>query len=83
MKRIAYAASFGVDYWMYTPEQTAVCAPLAQQFDAISVREENAVGYCRKYFGVEAQRVLDPTLLLNVEDYKSIIDPDWDASEPL
>ena len=82
LKRIAYAASFGVDYWMYTPEQTAACAPLAQQFDAVSVRESSAVGYCRKYFGVEAQRVLDPTLLLDANDYKKILDPDWNAGEP-
>lgn len=82
LRRVAYAASFGVDYWMYTPEQTAACAPLAQQFDAVSVREASAVGYCRKYFGVEAQRVLDPTLLLTADDYQSVIDPDWDTSEP-
>ena len=33
VKRIAYAASFGVDKWEYTKEQTEACAPLLQQFD--------------------------------------------------
>ena len=82
LRRIAYAASFGVDNWMYTPEQTAACAALAQEFDAISVREASAVEHCRKNFGVEAIRVLDPTLLLNAQDYQSIIDSNWNPGEP-
>ena len=80
--RIAYAASFGLDRWTYNPEQTAKCASLLQKFDAVSVREESAVGLCREHLGVEAKQVLDPTLLLDSKDYQKIIDPDWDAGEP-
>jgi len=73
-KRIAYAASFGVDTLEYSPDQLAVCAPLARRFDAISVREDTAVQLCREHFGVEATHVLDPTLLLDKEHYISLIE---------
>ena len=82
LRRVAYAASFGVDQWTYTAEQTSVCARLLQQFDAVSVREDSAVALCQEHLGVAAQRVLDPTLLLQASDYKEIMSPDWDASEP-
>ncbi len=71
--KIAYAASFGVDEWEFTQEQTKECARLAKQFHAISVREDSAIGLCKKYLGVDAVHLLDPTLLLNKEDYLSLI----------
>ncbi|OIN07238.1 polysaccharide pyruvyl transferase family protein [Oceanisphaera psychrotolerans] len=73
IKRIAYAASFGVDEWEFTEEQTQRCAALAKQFDAISVREDSGVELCRKHLGVEATHVLDPTLLLDKADYEQLI----------
>lgn len=82
VKRVAYAASFGVDEWNYNPEQTEACARLLQQFDAVSVREESGVGLCREYLGVNAQCVLDPTLLLKAEDYEEIVDKEHEAGEP-
>lgn len=69
IKRIAYAASFGVDNWEYTPKQTKVCSALAKKFNAISVREESGVKLCKEHLGVDATWVLDPTLLLKKEDY--------------
>lgn len=69
VKRIAYAASFGTDQWEYTDEQTAHCAELLKKFNAVSVRESCAVKLCEEKFGVKTQHVLDPTLLLNKEDY--------------
>ena len=81
-RRVAYAASLGVDEWEYNKAQTAAVVPLAQQLDAVSVREASGVELCRKYLGVEAQCVLDPTLLLEGKDYDAIIDNEWDVSEP-
>lgn len=69
LKRIAYAASFGVDSWEYSLKQTLACSRLAQKFDAISVREESGVKLCNEHFGVYATWVLDPTLLLTRDDY--------------
>lgn len=73
IKRISYAASFGVDNWEYSDEDTVVCKELAQLFDAISVREDSGVDLCKKYLGVNAVHVLDPTMLLDVEDYINLI----------
>lgn len=69
IKRIAYAASFGTDEWEYTPKQTDECGKLLRMFDAVSVREDSGVDLCKRYFGVEAQHVLDPTMLLDKDDY--------------
>ena len=69
IKRIAYAASFGTEEWEYTEEQTAKCAKLVKGFDAVSVRESSAVELCHEKFGVDAQHILDPTMLLSKEDY--------------
>lgn len=73
VKRIAYAASFGVDRWIYSPRDTKTCRNLACLFDAISVRENSGVGLCRKHLGVDAVHVLDPTLLLDRRDYEELV----------
>lgn len=73
IKKIAYATSFGVDAWEYSAEQTRRCAELAKLFDDISVREQSGVDLCNKYLSVESECVLDPTLLLDKEDYLALI----------
>ena len=72
-KKVAYAASFGVDSWEYSEEQTRICSALAKRFDAISVRDKSGIGLCQQYLGVEATHVLDPTLLLSSNDYESLL----------
>lgn len=67
--KIAYAASFGTDEWEFNEEETRECAELAKKFDRISVREKSGIGLCAKYLGVEAYHVLDPTMLLESDDY--------------
>lgn len=69
LRRIAYAASFGVDDWEFSSSLTKDCSLLAQKFDAISVREESGIKLCRDYLNVDASWVLDPTLLLEKDDY--------------
>lgn len=69
VKRIAYAASFGVDDWELSPKETVACSALVKKFDAISVREQSGVNLCNTYLGARATWVLDPTLLLNKDDY--------------
>lgn len=73
VKRIAYAASFGVDHWHFSAKETQKCKQLAQQFDAISVREDTGVDLCRKHLAVDALHVLDPTMLLDPEDYRGLV----------
>lgn len=69
IKRLSYAASFGTDKQEYSDAQILECRKLIQMFDAVSVRENSAVNQCRKYFNHSASHVLDPTLLLRVDDY--------------
>lgn len=71
--KIAYAASFGTDEWEYTPEQTENCTRLAKQFDLITVREDSGIKLCMDHFGINAEHVLDPTMLLDKEQYIEIV----------
>lgn len=71
--RISYAASFGVDNWEYSPRQTVNCQKLLQNFNAVSVREKSGVDLCKKYLLHDAEWVLDPTMLLKMEDYVNLI----------
>lgn len=73
VKRISYAASFGVDNWEYSDLQTQICRKLISKFDAVSVREKSGVDLCRNNLGIEAIHVLDPTLLLSYEDYNRLV----------
>lgn len=73
VKRIVYAASFGVDEWQFSPKQTAACAELAKTFDAVSVREASGLSLCKEYLGVNAKCVLDPTMLLPSAAYRSLL----------
>jgi hypothetical protein len=73
-RRLSYAASFGTDEWEYTPKLTKECAELIKAFNSVSVREESGVRLCKKHFGVDAQWVLDPTMLLNKKDYINLIE---------
>lgn len=73
IKRISYAASFGVSHWEFTEEDATTAKELMQLFDAISVREDSAIDLVKEYLGRDdAVHVLDPTMLLNAEHYKKI-----------
>ena len=74
-KKIAYAASFGTDNWEYTDQATKRYATYLKSFQAISVREQSAATLCKEYFGINAQLVLDPTLLLEAKDYQELCIP--------
>lgn len=73
-KRIAYAASFGVDYSEYDSDLRERCKNLAQHFDMISLREVSGLALCRELFNVDGELVLDPTLLLSAKEYKALAD---------
>lgn len=70
IKRIAYAASFGVDEWCFSDAETKSCSSLIQRFDAVSTREIDGIDLCKKYLNRnDVLSVLDPTMLLEREDY--------------
>lgn len=74
IKRIAYAASFGCDNTdEYSRAEIEQCRKALTQFNAISVREDSGVRICRDTFGQKAIHVLDPTMLLDKDDYIQLI----------
>ncbi|WP_270088419.1 polysaccharide pyruvyl transferase family protein [Sphingobacterium sp. SYP-B4668] len=70
--KMAYAASFGTDEWEFTEREREECSTLIEHFDAVSVREKSAVSLCQQFLNVEAEWVLDPTLLLTQADYRKL-----------
>lgn len=75
-KRIAFSASFGTSDWEFSKELTDSMKPFAKKFDAISVRETSGVDLCKNYLDVQAIQVLDPTMMLTVEDYAKLVSMD-------
>lgn len=78
--KLAYAASFGTDHLSeWSQEEIEICKTLAPKFKAISVREDSGVEIFKRYFDTKAAHVLDPTLLLEKEDYLKTIDEEDSA----
>lgn len=71
-KKIAYAASLGVEYWPYNELETKKIKELIEKFSFISVRELKARDLYKEHISMEFPVVLDPTLLLKAEDYKAL-----------
>lgn len=69
VKRIAYAPSLGKNSWNASKDVEEKVKKLLHKFDAISVREDTSINILKDKFGVEAQLVLDPTMLLTSQDY--------------
>lgn len=69
----AYGASFGKDIWEYTPDETKLITNLIKKFNGVSVRELSGIELCKKYIGIDAKWVLDPTMLLVKNDYLKFI----------
>ncbi len=76
-RRVTYATSFG--QWVEKiSDREADILPWIKEFDMLSMREESGVSYLRSK-GFECEHVLDPTLLLNAEEYNKICEmPDLD-----
>lgn len=72
IKKIAYAASFGINEWV-NHNYTVEIKNLLNKFNKISVREDSAVKICKDIFSVYSELNLDPALLLKKEDYINII----------
>lgn len=73
VKKIAYAASIGVDEWEFTAKETQKISKALHDFDAISVRELSAIELLKDHTNCSAIHTLDPTMLLLPEDYFSLL----------
>lgn len=80
--RIAYAPSVALEEWPFKPEVTTQLKGLIKKFSAISVREKSSVRLVKDNLGVDAQWVLDPTMLLKMDDYLELCKDEPKCSEP-
>lgn len=72
-KRIAYASSFGVEH---IPDYAiSYYKEWLRAYDAIGVREKNALKLVEDIVNVKATLVLDPTLLLTKNDWGKVSKP--------
>lgn len=69
--KIAYAPSLG-GLTTFTPEYESEMKRLLSRLDFIGMREQSGVDTCIKLGFHETKKVVDPTLLLDAEDYRSI-----------
>lgn len=69
-KRIAYGASFGTDKFL--KEYVQMLKDLLPRFYALSVRETTGVETVKRIADIDAQVVLDPTLLLDGSEYRHL-----------
>ena len=73
-KKIAYAGSFGLSRLEEDKKETIKNCLL--DFDYLSVREKTAQDILKNEFNINSQLVLDPTLLLNREDWQDFYNKD-------
>ena len=70
-KRIGYSVSIGKD--RLNPSELEETAKLINKYDAISVREQSAKKIVEELGFVEVQHILDPTLVLDKNDWNPLI----------
>lgn len=68
-KKIALASSIGMD--VLTDDEAKVFSEFLSQYSAVSVREESGVKILRQ-IGIESCQVLDPTLMINRNEWYSM-----------
>lgn len=73
IKKISYAASFGIDTWE-KPEFSTEITSFLKKFNYISVREKSGIQICYNNFNISnVNQVLDPTLLIGPSFFKYMI----------
>lgn len=82
-KKVSYGSSYGER--TVSPERQALIAPYLKEFSVLGLREETALQMTRQMVGPEYGgklcRVIDPTLLLGVSDWKKQMAPDVSLPE--
>lgn len=79
-QRISYAASFGINKIPNSLKK--LYSKYLDNFDAISLREQNGVDMAKRLTKKEVVKVVDPTFLLSVEEWKDIFDNSCLPEEP-
>lgn len=72
--KYGYAVSFGANNPFTLDGKNEIHKKLVEQFSQISVRENNAKKWIRETLGKEVPICLDPTMLLNAEQWENLVD---------
>lgn len=80
-KKIAYAPSFGAKNIMNYATNLNKYKNMIKDFDAISIRENNGKKWLKELCNLNAEVLLDPTLLLEKEDYKVLEDNSFNVED--
>lgn len=83
VKKLTYAASAGNVTWMDKEDLLKQCVDLSKCFSRISVREESLKVKAEKLLGRKVELVLDPTMLLSAEKYKSLVPAESSLSDKI
>lgn len=83
--KVSYASSFGKNNFTKKDRkiQSNEAKELMRQFHAVAVREPSATELTKRFWGVESVSVVDPTLLLDVDDYQELLDNPTVALRPV
>lgn len=71
-KTISYAPSFGKN--AMTKEQLEVIGPMIRRISHLSCREEAGAEFIKNKFDLNAEHVVDPTLLLHANEWNILLD---------
>lgn len=74
IKKIAYAPSFGARNILDYSQNSEFYAACLNNFNTLSVRENNGKKWIKDMIGKEVPVVLDPTLLFNANTYECLIE---------
>lgn len=71
-KKIAYAPSFGATSIVDKVENSQKYKKYIDDFDAVSIRENNGAKWIKELTGREVPVLVDPTLLLSKDEYEAL-----------
>ena len=72
IKIISYAASIGADKWLFNDEDTKIFSKYVNKYAGVSLRETDSVNIVNEALRINSQMNVDPTLLLDIAEYKQI-----------
>lgn len=70
-KIVTYAPSFGKND--LSEEEIEMCKPMISRIAHLSCREEAGISFIKDKFGLNAEHVIDPTLLLSGEEWSHLL----------
>lgn len=79
-KKVAYAPSFGSKNILKYSKKPQKYKKMINDFDCLSIRENNGKKWIKELCNKEVEVLLDPTLLLNADDYEEIIDNNFNVN---